>query len=184
LVESEDAISQSLDKFSFPVVLKADGLAAGKGVSIVNDRNEAQNVLKEFLGGKYGNSSKKIVVEEFLEGEEVSLIALWDGKTLLPLIPARDYKRLCNDNEGPNTGGMGSYCPVDLSVDEQSQIDSYVKLLQNALRDEQADFVGIIYSGLMLTNSGIKVLEYNMRFGDPETQPLMMHLDSDLLENL
>jgi phosphoribosylamine--glycine ligase len=100
----------------------------------------------------------------------------------LPLIPARDYKKLLDNNEGPNTGGMGAYCPVQLTSKENQEIQDYVKLLENALKNEKADFVGIVYSGLIMTKAGLKVLEYNMRFGDPETQPLMMHLKSDLLQ--
>lgn len=178
----EGDISDVLNKFSLPVVLKADGLAAGKGVVISNTRQEAETTLKEFLGGKFGQSSGKVVVEEFLIGEEISLIALWDGNTLLPLIPARDYKKLQEGNKGSNTGGMGAYCPVSLTADEYKDIEEYMKLLEKALKKEGADFTGIVYSGLILTSEGLRVLEYNMRFGDPETQPLLMHLDSDLLE--
>lgn len=182
LIERKEDISSVLDKFSFPLVIKADGLAAGKGVSIVSDRQEAQDLLDEFLEGKFGSASKKIVIEEFLDGEELSVIAIWDGKTLLPFIGARDHKRLEDNDQGPNTGGMGAYCPVTISEDRQVQLNAYLDQLQSALRGDRADFVGIIYSGLMMTKNGIKVLEYNMRFGDPETQPLMMSLDSDLLE--
>ena len=99
----------------------------------------------------------------------------------MPLSPARDYKRLKDNNEGPNTGGMGAYCPVVLTQDQNMELQEYVNTLEKALKNENADFTGIVYSGLMLTNKGIKVLEYNMRFGDPETQPLMMHLNTDLL---
>lgn len=182
LISEEAEIEQILDEFEIPVVLKADGLAAGKGVFIAEKRGEAEAVLEEFLEGKYGEASKKIVVEEYLEGAEISLISLWDGKTLLPLVPARDYKRLLAGNEGPNTGGMGSYCPVSLTVDEYESIESYTKLLKQALISEKADFVGVVYSGLMMTKDGVKVLEYNMRFGDPETQALLIHMDNDLLE--
>jgi len=204
LITDISRISETLDNFEIPVVLKADGLAAGKGVYIACSRGDAEAVLEEFLEGKYGEASKKIVVEEFLEGQEISLISLWDGKTLLPLIPARDYKKLFSGNKGPNTGGMGAYCPVSLTVDEYREIEKYLDNLKNALINERADFAGIVYSGLMMTakrecnpegralpackdeliptKDGIKILEYNMRFGDPETQPLLMHMDSDLLE--
>lgn len=107
---------------------------------------------------------------------------MWDGNTLLPFIPARDYKKLEDGNKGPNTGGMGAYCPVSLNLDEYKQLEQYIKKLQEALRKEKADFSGVIYSGLISTDEGLKVLEYNMRFGDPETQPLLMHLENDLLE--
>ena len=182
IITDESQIESVLDEFGVPVVLKADGLAAGKGVYIATKRGDAEHVLEDYLEGKFGEASKKVLVEEFLEGPELSLIALWDGKTLLPLIPARDYKKLLSGNEGPNTGGMGSYCPVSLTAEEYQQMEDYTNLLKQALTNEKADFRGIVYSGLMLTKDGIKVLEYNMRFGDPETQPLLMHLDSDLLE--
>jgi phosphoribosylamine--glycine ligase len=182
IVEDKNNIDETLKKFTAPVVLKADGLAAGKGVVIAQTIDEARTVLYDFLDGKYGEASKRVVVEEFLVGEEVSLISIWDGKTLLPLIPARDYKKLLNDNKGPNTGGMGAYCPVDITEKENTEIQQYIKTLETALLKEKADFAGIIYSGLILTQSGIKILEYNMRFGDPETQPLLMHLKTDLLD--
>ncbi len=166
-------------KFKFPYVIKADGLAAGKGVCIVKNFQEAEKTICEYLNGKFNEASKKIVVEEFLEGKEISLISMWDGKHLLPLLPARDYKKLNNRNKGPNTGGMGAICPAKV---DNSQIKNYVKLLKSALRKEKADFRGIIYSGLIQTKDGIKVLEFNMRFGDPETQVLMLSLKSDLLE--
>jgi phosphoribosylamine--glycine ligase len=181
-ITSTDQIQDTLDKFNLPVVIKADGLAAGKGVQIIMSKEEAQTELHSFLSGKYGEASKKIVVEEFLAGEEISLISLWDGQTLLPLIPARDYKRLLDNNEGPNTGGMGAYCPVKLTSKEELDIKEYLSFLESALKKEKADFTGIIYSGLMMTKDGVKVLEYNMRFGDPETQALMIHLETDLLE--
>lgn len=181
-VNSKDEIENMLLQFSHPPVLKADGLAAGKGVHLSKDMNEAKQVLEEFLDGKYGEASTSVVVEEFLEGEELSLISIFDGETLLPLETARDYKRLLVGQKGPNTGGMGAYCPVQLSVKQTAELQEYLTKLENALKSEKADFVGIIYSGLMLTTDGIKVLEYNMRFGDPETQPLMYHLDSDILE--
>ncbi len=180
-INNKSEIDEVLNQFSIPVVVKADGLAAGKGVFIAQSKDDAKRTIEEFLDGKFGEASKNIVVEEFLEGDEVSLISLWDGETLLPMIPARDYKRLLEDDQGPNTGGMGAYCPVDLKKEEQTEINEYINKLEAALKRENADFAGVIYSGLILTKDGIKVLEYNMRFGDPETQPLLMHLDSDLL---
>lgn len=182
VINSKKEIDVVLSQFFTPPVLKADGLAAGKGVHLSKDMDEAKQVLEEFLGGKYGEASTSVVVEEFLEGEELSLISIFDGETLLPLETARDYKRLLDGQKGPNTGGMGAYCPVELTSAQQKNLNDYIKQLETALKSEKANFVGIIYSGLMLTNDGIKVLEYNMRFGDPETQPLMSHLDSDILE--
>ncbi|MEI7475021.1 MAG: phosphoribosylamine--glycine ligase [bacterium] len=171
-----------LQEFNAPYVIKADGLASGKGVYIANSQEEAWMILSEYLSGMFGESSKKIVIEEFLEGDEVSLISLWDGRTLLPLIPARDYKRLFDNNSGPNTGGMGAYCPVNMSKQHQQSLKEYSNTLSKALRAENADFHGIVYSGIMLTDQGVRVLEYNMRFGDPETQAIMMHMNFDLLE--
>lgn len=182
LITDKSQIKNVLDEFEIPVVLKANGLAAGKGVHVACTREDAQNTLEEFLEGKFGEASQKIVVEEFLEGAEISLISLWDGKTLLPLIPARDYKKLLSGNKGPNTGGMGAYCPVSLTLEEYKELEDYTNTLKNALIKENANFTGIIYSGLMLTKEGIKVLEYNMRFGDPETQALLIHLNTDLLQ--
>lgn len=182
VVNSENEIDKVLSRFDTPPVLKADGLAAGKGVHLSVDMIDAKRTLKEFLGGKYGSASSSVVVEEKLEGEELSVIAIFDGGTLLPFVSARDYKRLKEGQKGPNTGGMGAYCPVEITSEQQNDLHNYLLKLENALKSEKADFVGIIYSGLMLTKDGIKVLEYNMRFGDPETQPLMCHLDSDILE--
>lgn len=174
--------SSSLNYFLTPPVIKADGLAAGKGVHISASFEDAQNCINDFLAGEFGDASKTVIVEEKLEGEEISIIALFDGKTLLPFIPARDYKRLLDNNEGPNTGGMGAFCPVDLTIEQNAQLKDYLEKLEIALKSENADFCGVIYSGLILTADGLKVLEFNMRFGDPETQVLLMHLDSDLLE--
>lgn len=165
-----------------PFVLKADGLCGGKGVCFVQNENEAKDIIKEYLNGKFGEASKKIVVEEFLCGTELSLMSLWDGKTLLPFITARDFKKLNKNDEGPNTGGMAAYCPVSLSELQKQKLDEYVGKLQTALRKENAKFCGVIYSGLIWSDDEFKVLEFNMRLGDPETQPLMMHLESDLLE--
>lgn len=165
--------------FEFPYVIKADGLAMGKGVVIVYNYDEAQKTITEFLNGKYNEASKKIVVEEFIEGEELSLIALWDGKTLLPFPCARDYKKLYNDKSAPNTGGMGAICPVEAP---QKEIENYIKKLNNALISENADFRGVIYSGLIKTKNSLKVLEFNMRFGDPETQVILNNIENDLLE--
>lgn len=182
VANSKDVIKNVLVQFSHPPVVKADGLAAGKGVHISVDMVDAQRTLKEFLNGKYGMASTSVVIEEFLQGEELSIISLFDGETLLPFISARDYKRLKEGQMGPNTGGMGAYCPVKLSQKQEDELQDYLYKLETALKAEKADFIGVIYSGLMLTDEGIKVLEYNMRFGDPETQPLMLHLDSDILE--
>ena len=182
IITDKSQILQVLDEFESPFVLKANGIAAGKGVYISCTKEDAESMLNEFLEGKYGEASQKVLVEEFLEGVEISLISLWDGKTLLPLIPVRDYKKLLSGNKGSNTGGMGAYCPVSLTLEEYKELENYTNMLKQALIKENADFTGVVYSGLMLTKEGIKVLEYNMRFGDPETQALLIHLDTDLLE--
>lgn len=181
-VKSKYEINLALVHFKRPPVLKADGLAAGKGVHISSNLFDAKKTLEEFLEGKWGEASSSVVVEEKLEGEELSIISIFDGQTLLPFLSARDYKRLHDGQKGPNTGGMGAYCPVKLTDEQENDLKEYLTKLENALKEENADFTGIIYSGLMLTPAGIKVLEYNMRFGDPETQPLMCHLESDILE--
>lgn len=182
VVSSGDEIEKVLSNFQVAPVIKADGLAAGKGVHLAADFDEAKNTLVEFLRGKWGEASSSVIVEEKLEGEELSVISLFDGETLLSFVPVRDYKRLYDGQKGPNTGGMGAYCPVKLTNKQNEELKVYLKNLENALKEEEADFVGVVYSGLMITKEGIKVLEYNMRFGDPETQILMHHLDSDILE--
>jgi phosphoribosylamine--glycine ligase len=182
VIKTISEADEVLNEFQAPYVIKADGLASGKGVYIANSKEEAWTIVSEFLSGMFGASSKKILIEEFIKGEEISLISLWDGETLIPLVPARDYKRLFDHNTGPNTGGMGAYCPVELTDSHKKNIKDYIQVLSSALKKENAVFSGIIYSGLMLTNDGIRVLEYNMRFGDPETQAIMMHMDFDLLE--
>ncbi len=172
----------NIPKIPFPVVLKADGLCGGKGVIIAKTETETKKIIAEYLGGKFGEASKTIIAEEFLDGEEISLISLFDGKTLLPFIPARDFKKLENGDKGPNTGGMGAYCPIKLTENQKLKLESFIKTLENSLLTENADFTGIIYSGLIWAQDDFYLLEFNMRFGDPETQALMMHLESDLLE--
>jgi len=173
---------KALLEIGYPLVLKADGLCAGKGVCIVRDKVEAKAKIKEYLSGKFGEASKIIVAEEFLDGQEISLISLFDGETLLPFVSARDFKKLENADKGPNTGGMGAYCPVVLTEVQSQKLAAFQKQLQEALLKEKADFSGVIYAGLIWAKGDFYVLEFNMRFGDPETQSLMMHLDSDILE--
>ncbi len=160
-----------------PPVIKADGLALGKGVFVPNDFSEAKKNAKEFLDGKFGAASEKILLEERLFGKEVSIISLWDGKTLVSFPPASDYKKLLEDDKGPNTGGMGAVAPSEITLKQKNEIEEYLKTLEAALVREKADFCGVIYSGLILTDDGPKVLEYNMRFGDPECQALLELLD-------
>lgn len=183
-----------------PIVVKADGLCKGKGVIIAYNRADAEKIINEFISGKFDENSKVILLEEFLDGDEISLMSLWDGKTLLHFAPIRDFKKLNSSSDAPNTGGMGAFCPVTLTQEQQEKLDLYKKQLQNALISEKADFTGFIYSGLIWrgkcnlvscnnTSSSTKeedwyVLEYNVRIGDPECQAILTHLESDFLEIL
>jgi phosphoribosylamine--glycine ligase len=180
----EDAAA-NLACFSFPAVLKADGLAAGKGVLICKTEQEARDALDVFFGEeRFGRT--RLLVEEFLAGEELSLLALCDGKTAVPMAPAQDYKRIFDGDEGPNTGGMGSYSPVP-GVDGARARELAATVHQpivDELRRRGTPFHGVLYAGLMMTAAGPKVLEYNARFGDPETQAVLPRLRSDLLDLL
>ncbi len=169
----------------YPVVLKFDGLAAGKGVVIAADEQEARETLEAFLvERRFGEG--RVVVEEALEGEELSLLALCDGETAVPMAPAQDYKRIFDGDLGPNTGGMGSYSPVP-GVD-RARIEEYVRTIHQPVVDELrhrgTPFHGCLYAGLMLTADGPRVLEFNVRFGDPETQAVLPRLQSDFLDLL
>ncbi len=177
---------QGLDAVrSYPAVIKADGLSAGKGVVIAQDEGEAREALHQLLV-KRRFGTERVVVEEHLEGEELSLLALCDGRTALPLSSAQDYKRIFDEDRGPNTGGMGSYSPVP-SVDE-ARARAICEVVHQPVLDELARrgtaFRGVLYAGLMLTADGPKVLEFNVRFGDPETQAILPRLRSDLLSLL
>jgi phosphoribosylamine--glycine ligase len=169
----------------YPTVIKADGLAAGKGVIIATDEWEAKAALAVLLvEHKFG--TERVVVEEFLAGEELSLLALCDGETALPLASAQDYKRIFDGNEGPNTGGMGSYSPVPaIGRQQASELAAQVhQPVLDELRRRGAPFHGVLYAGLMMTADGPRALEFNVRFGDPETQAILPRLESDLLELL
>ena len=166
----------------YPVVIKADGLAAGKGVIIAEHETQARAALEDLLvGRRFG--TERVVIEEFLTGEELSLLAICDGQTALPLASAQDYKRIFDDDSGPNTGGMGSYSPVPAVDDARAR--EIVKTVHQPVLDELArrgtPFHGVLYAGLMMTSDGVKVLEFNVRFGDPETQAILPRLRSDLL---
>jgi phosphoribosylamine--glycine ligase len=164
-----------------PIVLKADGLALGKGVVVARDPAEAIAALDDLPGLTSDNPN--ILIEECLVGEEISLLALTDGETVVPLVPAQDHKRVGEGDTGPNTGGMGCYSPVPVFTDEllQETIETILKPTVAALKAEGVPFSGVLYAGLMLTAAGPKVLEYNCRFGDPETQVVLPRLKSDLL---
>jgi phosphoribosylamine---glycine ligase len=169
------------------VVIKADGLAAGKGVTVADTREQAEAALGEiFVEGRFGDGDISAVVEERLVGEELSLLALCDGERALPLAPARDFKRIGEGDLGPNTGGMGSYSPV-AGIDEARVAEIVATVHQpivDLMRSQGTPFHGILYAGLMLTPGGLRVLEYNVRFGDPETQAVLPRLRSDLLDVL
>ena len=177
---------QALDAIavaSYPVVLKADGLAAGKGVLICPDEAAAREAIDVFFTERrFGET--EVVLEEFLDGEELSLLALCDGERAIPLAPAQDYKRIGDGDTGPNTGGMGSYSPVQtVSSGELAELSALVhQPIVDLMKRRGVPFHGVLYAGLMMTAEGPKVLEYNTRFGDPETQAVLPRLQSDLVE--
>lgn len=174
-----------LDELGPPYVVKADGLAAGKGVVVTRDRDAAVAAVEDSLvRGSFGAAGRSIVVEEFLDGPETSLIAFSDGRNVASCEPAQDYKRVYDDDEGPNTGGMGSYSPVPACPPEIAAgiVAEVIEPVVRALADAGSPFVGALYAGLVLTSDGPRVLEFNARFGDPETQALLPRLQSDFGE--
>lgn len=180
----EEAI-RYLQSVDYPVVIKASGLAAGKGVILPETMEEAKDALKAILLDKaFGEAGNEVVIEERLIGQEVSLMAFADGSTVVPMLPAQDHKRLLDGDAGPNTGGMGAYAPAPIfTVDMLKEaMELVLKPVVKGLHDEGAPFVGVLYAGLMLTTDGIHVLEFNCRFGDPETQVVLPLLETDLLE--
>ncbi len=184
VVDSAAAARRAVAAFGLPVVLKADGLAAGKGVLIPADEAELEEALGAlFVERRFGASADQVIVEECLAGEEVSLIAVSDGRRLQPFLTTKDYKRIGEDDTGPNTGGMGAHCPSGvLPEDEAARLAGEVlQPVVDGMAAEGHPFIGVLYGGLMLTDDGPKVLEYNVRFGDPECQPLMLRLAGDLL---
>jgi phosphoribosylamine---glycine ligase len=175
-----------LDQFKPPYVLKADGLAAGKGVVILPDRAEAEAEIDAFLSGKFGEASKTLVIEEFMEGEEVSIFALCDGKTVLYCGAAQDHKRVGEGDTGPNTGGMGAYSPAPIAKPAliETAMKTIIQPVADGLAREGSPFQGVLFAGLMVTADGPKVVEFNIRFGDPECQVLMMRIENDLVPYL
>ncbi|WP_033826851.1 phosphoribosylamine--glycine ligase [Bacillus andreraoultii] len=170
-----------------PIVIKADGLAAGKGVIVASNTDEAISALQEFLlHNKFGDSSAKVVIEEFLEGEEFSFMALVHGTTIVPLELAQDHKRAFDGDKGPNTGGMGAYSPVPFISEHTKKIafETILKPITEALIREGRSFTGVLYAGLIDTANGPKVIEFNARFGDPETQVILPRMKSDLVQVL
>ncbi|WP_066800427.1 phosphoribosylamine--glycine ligase [Sphingomonas soli] len=178
--ESRDGALAALDDFGIPVVIKADGLAAGKGVTVAMTREEAEEAILAI----FSDAGASVVIEEFLEGEEASLFLLTDGTTILPFGSAQDHKRVGDGDVGPNTGGMGAYSPARVLTPELEAraIETIVRPTIEAMARMGAPYSGILYAGLMLTADGPKLIEYNARFGDPECQVLMLRLEEDLLE--
>ncbi len=167
-----------------PIVIKADGIAAGKGVTVATTLTEALTAIDDCFGGAFGTAGSEVVVEEFLSGEEVSFFALCDGVNAVPLATAQDHKRVLDGDRGVNTGGMGAYSPAAIMTDAlcERTMTRIIKPTLAAMAARGAPFKGVLYAGLMLTADGPKLIEYNVRFGDPECQVLMMRLASDLLE--
>ncbi|MBU2439843.1 phosphoribosylamine--glycine ligase [bacterium] len=181
--EAFDYIKQQ----TFPLVIKADGLAAGKGVFIVKNLNQAGDALNTLMKKKtFGEAGRQIVIEEFLEGEEVSILAFSDGKTVVPMVSSQDHKKIFDNDQGPNTGGMGAYSPVLFYLNEfkKTVLEEILKPTVKGLQSEGREYKGVLYAGLVLTKEGPKVLEFNARFGDPETQVVLPRLKTDLVDIL
>ncbi len=179
------AIHYLSEREDVPVVVKADGLASGKGVFVCKNREEALDAVNRIARHKeFGAAGNQMVIEERLEGIEASVLAITDGRTIVTLPPAQDHKAAFDGDKGPNTGGMGAYCPTPLVSDAQSRVIESQILVPtvHAMKRSRQPFRGVLYAGLMLTNQGPKVLEYNVRFGDPECQPLLMRLKTDLVD--
>ena len=182
--DSEAAIAY-IKKQSAPIVVKADGLAAGKGVIVAQTETEAINAVKDILkANKFGDAGAKIVIEEFLSGEELSFIALIDGEHILPMATSQDHKARDDGDKGPNTGGMGAYSPAPIATPEIEAfiMEQVMQPVVKGMQEQGTPYSGFLYAGLMLTPNGPKVLEFNCRFGDPETQPIMLRLQSDFAE--
>ncbi|MDQ6958160.1 MAG: phosphoribosylamine--glycine ligase [Mariprofundaceae bacterium] len=182
-----DAAETCIRNWSAPIVIKASGLAAGKGVIIAQTVDEAVAVARDMLAGNsFGDAGSQVVIEEFLEGEEASCLFVVSGDTILPLDSSQDHKALLDDDKGPNTGGMGAYSPAPCVTKEIADevLETIARPVIAALKDRGIEFIGTLYAGIMLTDDGPKALEFNVRFGDPECQPLMSRLKSDLGEVL
>ena len=180
-----DKAIDDIDDFGYPVVIKADGLAAGKGVIISKNREDAIKTLKEMMNDKkFGTAGEKIVIEEFLSGIETSILAFVDNETIIPMVSAKDHKKVNDGETGLNTGGMGTFSPSEIYTYELSK-EIKENILDKTLKgfqEDNLDFKGILFVGLMVTKDGPKILEYNVRFGDPETQSVLFRLETDLSE--
>jgi phosphoribosylamine--glycine ligase len=187
--ETFDNEKEAIDfvkKMGTPIVIKADGLAAGKGVIIAYSEEEAVKTVKDMFAGKFGEASKRIVIEEFLEGEEASYIAMVKGDKLVPMATSQDHKRVFDNDEGPNTGGMGAYSPTPVITPEIEKeiLEKIMYPTLRGMKEEGREMCGFLYAGLMIGPKGVNVLEFNVRMGDPETQPIMRRLESDLVEHI
>jgi phosphoribosylamine--glycine ligase len=187
ICDSVDEVREALGHFHAPVVVKADGLAAGKGVVIAKSKEEAASVAAEMLSGRMvGEAGSRVVLEECLTGDELSFLVFSDGERVAPLVAAQDHKRIGDGDTGPNTGGMGAYSTPEI-VDDQMRdwlVHHVAQPVVTGMKAEGAEFKGVLYCGLMMTARGPMVLEFNCRFGDPETQPILMRLESDLVDAL
>lgn len=187
ICDSIEQVRSALGHFHVPVVVKADGLAAGKGVVIAKTKEEAASVAAEMLSGKMlGEAGTRVVLEECLKGDELSFLVFSDGERVAPLVAAQDHKRVADGDTGPNTGGMGAYSTADLLDAGMSDwlVNHVARPVVAGMKAEGTEFKGVLYCGLMMTARGPMVLEFNCRFGDPETQPILMRLESDLIEAL
>ncbi len=184
--DADDAIA-FIKKNGAPIVVKADGLAAGKGVIIAETEDDAIAAVNDMLSGNaFGESGHRVVIEEFMDGEELSFFALTDGKSILPLTSAQDHKRVFDGDKGPNTGGMGAYSPAHMMTPKlhDAIMETIIRPTVDGMKAEGCPFKGVLYAGIMLVGGTPKLLEYNIRFGDPECQPIMMRLESDLVDIL
>ena len=180
-----DEAVQYLESVDYPVVIKASGLAAGKGVILPEMDEEEKSALEDILVKKvFGDAGAEVVIEERMTGQEVSLMAFTDGTSVVPMLPAQDHKRLLDDDRGPNTGGMGAYAPAPIFTSQMvsEAVENILKPAVYGMKSEGNLFIGVLYAGLMLTPNGMRVLEFNCRFGDPETQVVLPLLETDLLE--
>jgi phosphoribosylamine---glycine ligase len=184
--QAADPAKDYVRAYGAPIVVKADGLAAGKGVVVAENLSEAEAAIDSMLGGGLGEAGAELVIEEFLEGEEASFFALCDGETAIALASAQDHKRAFDGDKGPNTGGMGAYSPAPIMDAAMAQrvMHEIISPTLRAMRAMNAPFKGVLYAGLMITSQGPKLIEYNVRFGDPECQVLMLRLMSDLVPAL
>ena len=184
IFETVDSAEDHIRQAHFPLVIKADGLAAGKGVMVCKERQEALDAIALIMKQRvFGNAGNRVVIEECLVGEEVSILALTDGRSIVPLPTSQDHKRIHDNDKGPNTGGMGAYSPAPVVTDDQAaRIEREILIpIVHAMNAEDRRYKGVIYAGLMMTDDGPRVLEFNVRFGDPETQPILFRLKGDLV---